>query len=99
ARHPDTLLPTRHTVRHVYVRNRRTDEAKPAARVAAVGVLGLLPGICDQGPDVPVPHVAAGCARGSAHRGLRDPGQRSAEDGDLRIYPLLAAAAAASLHG
>ena len=52
----------------------------------------LLPGLRDQGPDVPVPHLAARRARRGADRGLRDPGRRAAEDGDLRLHPLLAAA-------
>ena len=54
--------------------------------------LGLLPRLRHQGADVPVPHLAAGRARGGADRGLGDPGGRSAEDGDLRLPPLLAAA-------
>ncbi len=45
----------------------------------------------DQSSDVPVPHLAAGCARGSAHRRVRHPGGRSPEDGNVRICPLLAA--------
>ena len=48
-------------------------------------------GIRHQGPDVPVPHLAAGRARGSAHRRLRHPGGCSAEDGNVRLHPLLAA--------
>ena len=42
-------------------------------------------------PDVPVPHLAAGCARGSADRRFGHPGGRSAEDGNVWIRPLLAA--------
>ncbi len=63
-----------------------------AAGFAAVGVLGLLHRFRDQSAHVPVPHLAAGCARGGAHGGLRHPGQRAPEDGNLRIHPLLAAA-------
>jgi NADH:ubiquinone oxidoreductase subunit 4 (subunit M) len=42
-------------------------------------------------PDVPVPHLAARCARRGAHRGLGHPRRRPPEDGDLRVRPLLAA--------
>ena len=50
----------------------------------------LLLRVRDQGADVPVPHLAAGCARGSANRRIGDSGGRSAEDGDVWIHPLLA---------
>ena len=64
---------------------------------AAVGVLGLLHRLRHQGADVPVPHLAARRARGGAHGRFGDPGGRPAEDGDLRLPPLLAAAAARGL--
>ena len=51
----------------------------------------LLPGLRHQGADVPVPHLAARRPRGGAHRGLRDPGRRAPEDGDLRLRALLPA--------
>ena len=70
-----------------------------AARHAAVGLLGVLPRLRHQGADVPVPYLAAGRARGSAHGRLRDSGGRSAEDGDVRLPALLAAAAAQGVHG
>ena len=54
-------------------------------------VPALLLRLRHQSPDVPVPHLAAGRARGSAHRRLRHSGGRSAEDGNVRIRPLLAA--------
>ena len=57
----------------------------------------LLLRLCHQGADVPVPHLAAGCAHRSAHGRLRHPGRRPAEDGHVRIHPLLAAAAAARI--
>ena len=56
-----------------------------------LAVPGVLSRICHQGSDVPVPHLAAGCARGGADGGLRHSGGRSAEDGDVRIRALLAA--------
>ena len=68
---------------------------EPAARPAAVGLLGLLHRLRHQGADVPVPHLAARCARGGAHGRLRHPGRRAAENGHLRLHPLLPAAAAA----
>ena len=60
----------------------------PAARgprAADVALRRLRPGLRDQGPDVPVPHLAARRPRGGAHRGLRDPGRGDAEDGRLRL--------------
>ena len=54
-------------------------------------VPGFLPGLRHQGADVPVPHLAAGRPRGSAHGGFGHPGRRSAEDGNLRLRPLRAA--------
>ena len=37
-----------------------------------------------QGPDLPAAHVASPCPHPGAHGGLRDPGRRHAEVGDLR---------------
>ncbi len=64
---------------------------------AAVGLLGLLHRLRHQGADVPVPHLAAGRARGGAHRRAPSSWPRSAEDGHLRLPALLAAAAAQGL--
>ena len=50
-------------------------------------VPGILRGLCHQSADVPVPHLAARCPRGSADRWLRHSGWRSAEDGNLRFHP------------
>ena len=50
----------------------------------SLAVLRLLPRLRHQGADVPVPHLAARRARGSADRGLGDSGGRPAEDGNLR---------------
>src|SRR6516162_7831057 len=44
-----------------------------------------------QGPDVPVPYLAARRPRGSTHRGLRHSGRRPAEDGNVRLHPLFPA--------
>ena len=41
------------------------------------GVPGVLPGLRDQGPDVPVPHLAARRPHRGADGGLGDPGRRS----------------------
>ena len=46
---------------------------------------------CDQSADVPVPHVASGCARRSADGRIRHPGGRSAENGHLRAAAFLPA--------
>ena len=86
-------------VRRLHLRDRRTDEAQPAARHAAVGLLGLLHRLRHQGPDVPVPHLAARRARGGAHRRAPSSWPRPAENGDLRLHPLLPAAAAQGLGG
>ena len=64
---------------------------------AADRLLELLHRLRDQGADVPVPHLAAGRARGGADRGVGDPGGGAPEDGDVRVPALLAAAAAAGL--
>ncbi len=75
----------------------KTDLTRPAAP-GAVGVLGVLPRLRHQGADVPVPHLAAGRARGGAHGRVGGAGERAAEDGHLRLHPLLAAVAAKCLH-
>ena len=54
-------------------------------------IRGVLRRIRDQGSDVPVPYLAAGCARRSADGGVGDPGGRSAEDGNVWIHALFAA--------
>ena len=45
-------------------------------------------GLCDQGADVSVSHVAAGCARRSAHGRLSDSRRHSAEAGNLRFLSI-----------
>ncbi len=50
----------------------------------AVALPWLLRRLRRQGPALPSPHVAAGRARGSAHRRLGAAGRRAAEDGHLR---------------
>src|SRR5260370_26238988 len=47
--------------------------------------------MCDQGSDVSVSYLAAGCTRGSAHRRIRHSGGRFAQDGNVWIHALLAA--------
>ena len=59
-------------------------------RSSVLGIPGVLRRLRDQGPDVPVPHVAAGCSRRSADRRIGDPGRRSAENGDVRFRPFFA---------
>src|SRR5262249_13533203 len=56
-----------------------------------VVVPGVLPRFCHQGSDVPVPHVAAGRARRSSHRGLGNPGRRALEDGNVRVRTVFTA--------
>ena len=55
-------------------------------------VRGLLPRLRDQGPDVPVPHLAARRPRRGADGGLGDPGRRPAQAGRLRLHPVRGAA-------
>src|SRR5262249_18384247 len=43
--------------------------------------------LCHQSSDVPLPHLAARRARGSAHRRLSNSGWGSAENGDIWICP------------
>ena len=56
------------------------------------GLPGVLPGLRDQGPDVPVPHLAARRPHRGADGGLGDPGGDHAEAGRLRVHPLRGAA-------
>ncbi len=59
-------------------------ELADSALAAVLGLPRVCAGLCDQSADLPVPHVAAGCARAGADSGLGDPGGRAAEDGDVR---------------
>ena len=59
-----------------------------AVRPAVVGLPGVLPRLRHQGPDVPVPHVAARRAHRRADGRLGDSGGRPAEDGDVRVHPV-----------
>ncbi len=57
-------------------------------RAATARVRGLLPGLRDQGPDVPVPHLAARRPHGGPDRGLGDPGRGHAQARRVRVHPL-----------
>ncbi|MGC4050852.1 MAG: hypothetical protein QM757_15895 [Paludibaculum sp.] len=57
--YPDCSTSSTPAVRLLHLRDCGTDEAQPAAGHAAVGVLGVLYRLCHQGPDVPLPHLAA----------------------------------------
>src|SRR2546422_391896 len=59
------------------------------------GLLGVLLRLRHQGADVPVSHLAAGCAHRSSHGGLGHSGRRPAENGNVRLHPLFVAAAPA----
>ena len=61
------------------------------ARGADLAVARLLRQLRGQDADVAGPHLAARRARPGADRGLGDPRRRAAEDGRLRLRPLLAA--------
>ena len=98
ARHPRPLLPREEDAGlrgDGQLRLHGVDADGDPGGPAVLGLPGLLPGLRDQGADVPVPHLAPRRPRRGPHRGLRDPGRRPPEDGDLRLRPLLAAAPAA----
>ena len=57
-------------------------------RAPADRVPRLLPRVRDQGPDVPVPHLAARRPHGGADGGLGDPGRRHAQARRLRVHPV-----------
>ena len=97
AGNPDALPQLHAARRQAHVRPHRADEAHAFLAVANadLGLHRLRHRFRHQGADVPVPHLVAGCARRGAHRGLGDPGGRFAEDGHVRLHPLLAAPAAA----
>ena len=61
------------------------DRPVSAVQLSVLGLPGVLCRIRDQGSDVPVPYLAAGCPRGSANGRIGHPGRRSAEDGNVRI--------------
>ena len=100
ARNPDALPQLHAARRQPHVRSDRTDEAHEllAAANAGLGLRRVRHRLRDQGADVPVPHLAAGCSRRGAHGGLGDPGGRFAEDGDVRLSSLLAAPSAPGQH-
>ena len=52
---------------------------------AGTAVRRLRPRLCDQGADVSVSHLAAGCARRSAHGRFSDPRRHPAETRNLRF--------------
>ena len=54
---------------------------------------GFFLGFAVKVPMFPLPHLAARCSRRSSHGGFSPVGRRTAEDGDVRILPLLPAAA------
>ncbi len=95
ARHPVPLFPPPHAT-GVYTFSipdlyQTAPHDSPFPLSPSGSVPGVLLRLRHQGADVPLPHLAARCARRSAHGRLRDPGRRSAEDGNLRFHPLLAA--------
>ena len=61
-------------------------------RPPAPRLRGVLPGLRHQGPDVPVPHLAARRAHGGADGGLGDAGGDHAQAGRLRVHPVRGAA-------
>src|SRR5262249_52827171 len=76
------------TARSLYDRTADLYRLRTVCRDAAFPQLLLC--VCDQSADVPLPHLAAGCARRGAHGWIGNSGGRPAEDGDLRFHPLLA---------
>ena len=88
-RHPGDVLRrgTRDGCLHVQLRASGR-ECTVRGPVGLLVVRGVCPRVRDQGPDVPVPHVAAGCPRRGAHAGLGAPGWDSLEDGYLRVLAI-----------
>ena len=80
-----------YSVTHALVRRHRVPADERPVQPAVVGVSGVLPRLRGESADVPVPHVAARRAHGRAHRRLGDSGGCHAEDGDVRLPPVLAA--------
>ena len=67
------------------------------ARSAEMAVARVFRLVRGQGADVAGAHLAARCACRGADRRLGDSGRRAAEDGRLRVHPLLAADVPAGL--
>src|SRR5207244_128186 len=63
-----------------------------AVNCGVLAVRRLLPRVRNQGPDLPVPHLAPRRPRGGADRGLGDPRRGAAQDGDVRLFAIRAAA-------
>ena len=78
---PVPLLPGPRPVRRRLVRVRRSAQPESDRPAAALPVLGLCAGVCDQGTDLPATHLAAGRSRRGADSGLGNPGRRAAEMG------------------
>ena len=93
---PDAAGDPRHLLAARHHRPPDRGDGAPAAAVhlAVLAVARLLRLVRGQGADVAGPHLAARRPRRGADGGLGDPGRRAAEDGRLRLPPLLDAAAA-----
>ncbi len=84
--HSRALLLQPQRDRGVHVRHHAVPPAhQRAVQPAVVGVPRVLPRVRHQGPDVPVPHVAARCAHRCTHGRIGDSGGCDAEDGHLRV--------------
>jgi hypothetical protein len=60
-------------------------EHRPGPAVGGLAVWRFRTGVCHQGADVPVPHMAAGRPCGGPDRGLSHPGRYSPQNGDIWI--------------
>ena len=72
--------------RRAVVRVRGPRRAPAVARGAVVAARRVRALVRHQGADGAAAHLVARRARRGAHRGLRDPGGRAAEDGHLRLH-------------
>jgi len=99
AGHPHALLPALPTVRLLLVRDFGPDARFHAAGRAAMGVLGVLPGFAIKVPMFPFHTWLPETPTWKRPRRLRDTGRRPAENGNLRLHPLLRASFAPGLHG
>src|SRR5581483_10901235 len=75
--------------RPVYVQRPRPSQIEPSRYHPALAFPRLLFGLCGEGADVPLPHLASRRPHRRADRWKRPPRRRDAENGDLWVYPLL----------
>ena len=84
-RHPGAGLHAQRVAgRRLHVRPAQAVRPRDPRGDADLAVPGVRGGVRDQGAALPVPHLAARCARAGADGRLDHPGRRAAQDGHLR---------------